>query len=41
LPSGTTFIYERTFDTRRTPEYTNRIFRERVSGGAIKLLVMK
>ncbi len=39
LRSAHVYIYERSFDTRRTPEYTNRILLGMISGGAIKLFV--
>ena len=39
LRSAHTYIYERSFDTRRTPEYTNRILLGMIGGGAIKLFV--
>jgi len=39
LRSAHTFIYLRTFDLRRKPEYFNRILLGSVSGGAIILLI--
>jgi hypothetical protein len=39
LRSAHTFIYERTFDKLRIPEYYNRILLGMVAGGAIKLFV--
>ena len=39
LRSAHYFIYQRTFDVRRTPEYFNRILLGAVSGGAIILFV--
>jgi len=39
LRSAHTYIYERSFDTRRTPEYTNRALLGMIGGGAIKLFV--
>ena len=37
LRSAHYFIYQRSFDTRRTPEYFNRILLGAISGGAIIL----
>ena len=37
LRSAHTYIYQRTFDTRRTPEYFNRILLGAISGGTITL----
>lgn len=39
LRSAHVYIYERSFDIRRTPEYNNRILLGMISGGAIKLFV--
>jgi hypothetical protein len=39
LRSAHTYIHERTFDIRRTPEYFNRIVLGTISGGAIILFV--
>lgn len=39
LRSGHRFIYERSFDLRRRPEYFNRIILGTIGGGAIILLV--
>jgi len=39
LRSAHTYIYERSFDTRRTPEYTNRVLLGMIGGGAIKRFV--
>jgi hypothetical protein len=39
LRSAHTYIYERTFDPRRTPEYNNRMLLGMIGGGAIKLFV--
>jgi hypothetical protein len=39
LRSAHTYIYQRTFDVRRKPEYTNRIMLGAIAGGAIILFV--
>lgn len=39
LRSAHTYIYERSFDTRRMPEYYNRIILGTIGGGAIVLFV--
>src|SRR5262249_21339898 len=39
LRSAHVFIYERSFDPRRTPEYTNRMLLGLIGGGDIKLFV--
>jgi hypothetical protein len=39
LRSAHTYIYERSFDTRRSPEYNNRILLGMISGGAIMMFV--
>ena len=39
LRSAHYFIYQRSFDVRRTPEYFNRILLGAISGGAIILFV--
>jgi hypothetical protein len=39
LRSAHYFIYQRSFDVRRTPEYYNRILLGAISGGAIILFI--
>jgi len=39
LRSAHMYIYERSFDSRRKPEYWNRVLLGMISGGAIKLFV--